>query len=94
MDGRGCTPSSRRTACTSAASALRGYKGVADLVAVRRNNQKPDEITVMLIQVKGGKARLAAGERDRLRTATKHVRLRWNVATKPGRSVHFERSIE
>jgi hypothetical protein len=28
------------------------YKGVVDLVAVRRNNRSPDELTVMLVQVK------------------------------------------
>lgn len=70
------------------------YKGVADLVAVRRNNQAPDEITVMLVQVKGGKARLALGEIDRLRTAAKRVRLKWNVAEKRGKAVRFRKSIE
>lgn len=69
------------------------YKGVADLVAIRRNNRAPDEITVMLVQVKGGKARLALGEIDRLRTAAKRVRLKWNVAEKPGKAVRFRNSI-
>jgi hypothetical protein len=34
------------------------YKGVVDLVAVKRNNRSPDELTVMLVQVKGGTARV------------------------------------
>jgi len=32
------------------------YKGVVDLVAVKRNNRSPDELTMMLVQVKGGSA--------------------------------------
>ena len=70
------------------------YKGVVDLVAVRRNNRRPDELTVMLVQVKGGSARVKREERDRLKQAVKRVRLVWNVAEKPERTVRFTKSIE
>jgi hypothetical protein len=38
------------------------YKGVVDLVAVKRNNRSPDELTIMLVQVKGGSARVTKEE--------------------------------
>jgi hypothetical protein len=70
------------------------YKGVVDLVAVRRNNRRPDELTVMLVQVKGGSARVKREEQNRLRQAAGLVRLLWNVAEKPERTVRFVKSIE
>jgi hypothetical protein len=69
------------------------YKGVVDLVAIKRNNRSPDELTVMLVQVKGGSARVTAAERLRLRIAAKKVKTTWNVAEKPGRTVRFPRAI-
>jgi hypothetical protein len=73
----------------------RGYehKGVIDLVAVRRNNRSPDELTVMLVQVKGGSARVTAEEIARLRVAAKRLRVRWNVAHKPAKRVRFSKAI-
>ena len=65
------------------------YKGVVDLVAIKRNNRRPDELTVMLVQVKGGSARVSASEVARLRAATERVKVTWNVAEKPGRTVRF-----
>jgi len=70
------------------------YKGVVDLVAVRRNNRRPDELTVMLVQVKGGSARVKREERDRLKQAVKQVRVVWNVAEKPERTVRFAKPIK
>lgn len=70
------------------------YKGVVDLVAVRRNNQRPDELSVMLVQVKGGSARVRREEENRLRQAVRRVRVVWNVAEKPQRTVRFAKSIE
>ncbi|MFN8628002.1 MAG: hypothetical protein U0587_18775 [Candidatus Binatia bacterium] len=69
------------------------YKGVVDLVAVRRNNRRPDELTVMLVQVKGGSARVKREEQSRLEKAVNQVRLVWNVAEKPARTVRFAKSI-
>jgi hypothetical protein len=70
------------------------YKGVVDLVAVRRNNRRPDELTVMLVQVKGGSAQVKREEQNRLRRAVGLVRLVCNVAEKPERTVRFVKSIE
>jgi hypothetical protein len=69
------------------------YKGIVDLVAIKRNNRAPDELTVMLVQVKGGTARVTEAEKVRLQAATKRVRVRWNVAHKPTRHVRFSRVI-
>jgi hypothetical protein len=70
------------------------YKGVVDLLAVKRNNRRPDDLTVMLVQVKGGSARVTRDEENRLRRAVRRVRLEWNVAEKPKRSVRFAKPIE
>ena len=39
-------------------------------MAVKRNNRSPDELTIMLVQVKGGSARVTKEEIARLRRAT------------------------
>ena len=69
------------------------YKGVVDLVAVKRNNRSPDELTIMLVQVKGGSARITKEELARLRKAVKRAQVTWNVAAKPTKSVQFRRSL-
>ncbi len=69
------------------------YTGIVDLVAIKRNNRAPDELTVMLVQVKGGTARVTEAEMMRLRAAAKRVRVRWNVAHKPARRVRFSKVI-
>ena len=69
------------------------YKGVTDLVAVKRNNRSPDELTIMLVQVKGGSARVTKEELSRLRKAVKRVQITWNVAAKPAKSVQFRKSL-
>jgi hypothetical protein len=70
------------------------YKGVVDLVAVKRNNRSPDELTIMLVQVKGGSARVTKNELSRLRRAAGRLRVSWNVAGKPKKTVRFTKSIE
>jgi hypothetical protein len=70
------------------------YKGVVDLVAVKRNNRSPDELTVMLVQVKGGGARVTKDELSRLRKAVRRLLVTWNVAQKPAKSVRFEKSVD
>jgi hypothetical protein len=66
------------------------YKGVVDLVAVKRNNRSPDELTIMLVQVKGGSARVTKDELLRLRRAARRLQVTWNVAAKPAKTVRFE----
>lgn len=70
------------------------YRGIVDLVAVKRDNLMPDHLTVMLLQVKGGAARVTPIEIDRLKAATKNIRVIWNVATKLGSSVSFLRKLD
>jgi hypothetical protein len=70
------------------------YKGVVDLVAVKRNNRSPDELTIMLVQVKGGSAKVTNEEISRLRRAASRLRVKWNVAAKPAKTVRFERPLD
>ena len=58
----------------------------------RRNNRSPDDLTVMLVHVKGGSARVTAEEIGGLRVAARKLKITWNVAEKPGRIVRFRRS--
>ena len=67
------------------------YKGVVDLIAVKRNNRRPDEFEVLFVQVKGGSARASKAELDRLERAARWVRVEWAVAEKPGRTVRWRR---
>jgi hypothetical protein len=69
------------------------YKGVVDLVAVKRDNRSPDELTIMLVQVKGGSARVTKDELSRPRRAAKRVPVTWNVAAKPAKTVRFKKSL-
>jgi hypothetical protein len=70
------------------------YKGVIDLVAVKRNNRCPDGLTIMLVQVKGGSARVTKDELSRLHKAASRLKVTWNVAQKPAKSVRFEGSLD
>jgi hypothetical protein len=70
------------------------YKGVVDLVAVKRDNRSPDELTVMLVQVKGGSARITKDELSRLWRAAKRLQVTWNVAMKPAKTVRFARPLD
>lgn len=69
------------------------YKGVVDLVAVKRDSKNPDVLTIVLLQVKGGGARVTPDEIDRLRTATQRVKVRWNVAEKPKNTVKLRKPL-
>jgi hypothetical protein len=69
------------------------YKGVVDLVAVKRDNRSPDELTIMLVQVKGGSARVTKDELSRLHKAASRLKVTWNVAAKPAKTVRFKKSL-
>jgi len=69
------------------------YKGVVDLIAAKRSTKNPDRLQIILLQVKGGKARITSDEISRLRAAAKHVKIGWNVVQKPGRTVRFRKRI-
>lgn len=69
------------------------YTGVVDLIAVRRDKKDPDKLSVMLIQVKGGSAKVSIQEISRLRKAVEKIEVTWNTAEKPKRQVHFLNSI-
>lgn len=69
------------------------YKGIVDIVAIRRAKNNPDHLDVMLVQVKGGSARVTPAEIDRLRKAVKVLQVSWNVVHKPKRTVHFMKTV-
>lgn len=69
------------------------YKGIVDLLAVRRNRKNPDILNLVLLQVKGGNARLTKQELNRLKEAARDIKVDWNVAEKPGKSVKFKRPL-
>ena len=69
------------------------YKGIVDLLAVKRSKSNPDCLDVMLLQVKGGSARVTPVELDRLQKAKDMVHVTWNVVHKPKRSVRFMKKI-
>jgi len=70
------------------------YIGVVDLVAVKRDKEDPDRLRVVLIQVKGGSARVRLDEVRRLRKAVDKVVVSWNIAEKPNKQVRFLNSIK
>lgn len=69
------------------------YKGVVDLIAVKRDKKNPDILRIVLFQVKGGSARVSKDEIKRLRFAARRLVVDWNVAEKPSRSVKFRKSV-
>jgi hypothetical protein len=69
------------------------YKGIVDLIAVKRDKHDPDVLTIVLFQVKGGGARVTLKEIKRLRKAVRRVKVEWNVAEKPTRSVKFRNPL-
>jgi hypothetical protein len=70
------------------------YIGVVDLVAVKRDKEDPDKLHVVLIQVKGGTAKVTLEEIRRLRKAIDKVEVSWNVAEKPEKQVRFLNGIK
>ena len=69
------------------------YKGVVDLIAVKRNMKDPDLLTIVLFQVKGGGARVTREELKRLDKAARRITIEWNVAEKPESSVKFKKPL-
>ena len=69
------------------------YKGVVDLIAVKRHQRNPDRLEIMLLQVKGGSAKITKDELGRLKTAAKNAKVRWNVAEKPRTTVRFRHKL-
>jgi hypothetical protein len=64
--------------------------GVVDVVAVPRNKTNRNYIDIILLQLKGGEARLKEGGLRNLREAGRHLNVSYSVATKRGRSVRFD----
>jgi hypothetical protein len=69
------------------------YKGVVDLLAVKRHKSDPDVLHIILLQVKGGSARVTENEIQRLSKAARRLRVDWNIAEKPKKSVKFRKNI-
>jgi len=69
------------------------YKGIVDLVAVKRDKKDPDLLTIVLFQVKGGGARVTPNEITRLREAKRRLKIHWNVAEKPKKAVRFRKAL-
>lgn len=52
------------------------YKGIVDLVAITLNNKRPDELEIMLVQVKSGKGnRIDEKKKERLRIARRKLKI-------------------
>jgi hypothetical protein len=69
------------------------YKGIIDLVAVKRDKRDPDCLEIIFVQVKGGEARITAEELKRLHAATKSAKIYCAVAEKPAKTVLFRNKI-
>lgn len=69
------------------------YKGVVDLLAVKRHKSDPDVLHIVLFQVKGGSARVTEKEIQRLSKAARRLKVDWNIAEKPKKSVKFRKNI-
>ena len=69
------------------------YKGVVELIAVKRHKSDPDVLHIVLFQVKGGSARVTEKEVQRLSKAARRLKVDWNIAEKPEKSVKFRKGI-
>lgn len=69
------------------------YKGIVDLLAVKRHKGDPDVLHIVLLQVKGGSARVTQDEIKRLSMAIRNIKISWNVAEKPKKSVKFRKGF-
>lgn len=69
------------------------FKGIVDLVAVKRDNTDPDSLRIVLFQVKGGGARIKEPELIRLRNAASRIKVEWNYATKRDATVVFGKAL-
>jgi len=63
--------------------------GIVDVVGIRRHKSSRDSLDIVLVQVKGGSARITPKERERLSKATSKVNVTYTVAEKRGSSVKF-----
>lgn len=70
------------------------YKGIVDLVAIKRDSKNPDKLEIIFLQVKGGSARIKPYEISRLKKTVKNVEISWNTAEKPKKRVIFGKEIE
>jgi hypothetical protein len=70
------------------------YKGIVDLIAVKRDKKELDLLTIILFQVKGGE-RPKVSEEDlaRLRKAASHIKIHWNYAKQAGATVEFGKDM-
>lgn len=69
------------------------YKGVVDMVAIKRDKRNPDRLKILLLQVKGGSAKVTNEELCRLEEATRLIEVDWNVAEKPVGAIRFRKRI-
>lgn len=69
------------------------YKGIVDLIAVKRDNKNPDNLEIILFQIKGGSAKIKPDEIRRLKKSVKNVKISWNTAKKPNQKVMFGNEI-
>ena len=70
------------------------YKGIVDLVAVKRDSRDPDLLKIILFQVKGGQKGVSEEELKRLRRAASRIEIQWNYATKPRTTVKFGKELK
>jgi hypothetical protein len=63
------------------------YKGIVDIVAVKRDKKDHDHLEIALVQVKGGGARITSEEINRLKDAKRKLSKTYVVAEKPKKSV-------
>lgn len=64
-----------------------GATGIVDMIAVKRSSKDRDRLDIVLVQVKGGSAKIKKKHIRRLQLAAKHSKISWGVATKPGRAL-------
>lgn len=65
------------------------WKGIVDMIAVKKDTKRPDRLKIILVQIKGGGARITDKEKRRLINATKKFKIDWVVASKPHKKVIF-----
>jgi hypothetical protein len=64
--------------------------GIVDMVAIKIDKKDKDKLKIMLLQVKGGSARVKDKEKIRLEKAIKKVEVAFNCAEKPEKTVLFD----
>lgn len=63
------------------------------MVAVRRDNKNPENLSIMLFQDKGGQAKVRESKISRLKRAVKNLLVDWNCAEKPSNKVNFKKEV-